>query len=121
MNPRSVFRFPSFRACVELRVERQPLVQEAQGLVGSPGSERLHDLDTGLHIHDGAPGQGVVEAPELQEDPIHAAYVVQVGLGFPEEVDGVIVPPAEPEPAAVAFLLAGSARGFFSHEDRAGR
>src|SRR5437762_4970551 len=97
------------------RVERQPLVEEAPGFVGPGGLEELDDAATGGQVDDRAVHERVVEFTELEQDPVDAGHVPQMGLRFPEELDGIVVALAEPEATTVALGLGRVVAGLVSH------
>jgi len=69
---------------VEPGVEGEALVEEPARLLLVRRSEQLKDLPPGGGRHDGFVRERIVEAPELDEDTVHARDIVEVRLSLPE-------------------------------------
>src|SRR5262249_55576433 len=91
-----------------LAVQGQAFVQYVPRLIGLGPLEKLQHAPAGRQIDDRGVDVRVVESPQLQQNPIDPAHVFEVGQSFTEELDRVIVPTPELQPAAVPSL----ARGF---------
>src|SRR5437867_5402673 len=92
-----------------LAVEGQALVQDLAGFRNLSALEKLEHSPARRQIDDRRVDVGVVEAAELQQDSIDSAQVSEVGLGFTEELDRVIVAAPELQSPALARLFAAFA------------
>src|SRR5437879_13746460 len=92
-----------------LAVESQALVQDLAGFRNFSALEKLEHSPARRQIDDRRVDVGVVEAAELQQDSIDSTQVSEVGLGFPEELDRVIVAAPELQPPALARRFAAFA------------
>src|SRR5262245_53277795 len=75
----------------------------------------LYDAPAGRQVDDRTVNQGVIKLAELEQDAVDAGDVVQVRASFLEELDGVVVPLAKPESAAMALGLGRLVVGVVSH------
>ena len=80
---------------IEPRVEAQPLLEQPPGLDGLSPLQMLDDLPSRGEVDDGGVDVRIVEPAQLEKDPRHAGTVGQVGLGFLEQLDSVVLPLAE--------------------------
>lgn len=88
-----------------LGIQAQPLAEDFAGPVDLPRLQGLENRPPAGNIDDGLVHVGIVKTAQLQEDPVHPVRVVQMRLGFPEQLDREVVPPPELEVPAKLRLL----------------
>src|SRR5262249_6538810 len=96
---------------VHARVQGEPLVERAPGALLVAALEHPHDPLGRGQVDDGRVHVRVVEAPELQQDPIDPAHIADARLRLAEELDGIVVALAELEPTPMASLVLGRRLG----------
>src|SRR5262245_13400617 len=100
---------------VRAGVERQALVEESSSVLDLGRIEMFHDAPAGREVDDRTVDQGVIKLAELEQDAVDPGDIVQVRASFLEELDGVVVPLAKPESAAMALGLGRLVEGVVSH------
>src|SRR5262245_4965610 len=106
--------------CFAIRagVKREALVEKSLSVLDPRGLEVLHDAPAGRQIDDRAVSQRVIKLAQLEKDPIDARDVVEIRVGFLEELDGVVVALAKAEPAPMTLGLGRIVAGLVSHGRR---
>src|SRR6266705_7014408 len=99
-------------------IESEALVEECPGVVGPSGLQMLDDAPAGRQIDDRTVNQRIVELTQLEQDAVDPGDVVQVDARFLEELDGVVVPLAEPESPTMTLGLGRVVPRLVSHVQR---
>jgi|SRR2546425_620953 len=88
-----------------LTVQGEAFVQDLPRFCDFGALEKLQDSSAGRQIDDRRVDVRVVEAPELEEDTVDPSQISEVGLGFAEELDRVIVATPELQSPAVTAVV----------------